>query len=83
MVARAPIPDWPAGSGVSDIILLSSRDGLNWDRTFREAFLRPVPDPNTWHERALHMEHGILQRGIGPGQRPPSGQTASGLTGSA
>ncbi|MCY3778409.1 MAG: hypothetical protein OXH11_20740, partial [Candidatus Aminicenantes bacterium] len=63
VVERVPVPDWPAGSGVNDIVLLSSRDGLNWDRTFREAFLRPGPDPNVWHERALYMEHGILQTG--------------------
>lgn len=63
VVERVPVPDWPAGSGVNDIVLLSSRDGLNWDRTFREAFLRPGPDPNTWHERALYMEHGVLQTG--------------------
>ena len=31
--------------GLSDAVLLSSRDGLTCDRTFRQAFLRPGPDP--------------------------------------
>ena len=34
--------------GVSDAVLISSRDGLHFDRTFMEAFLRPGPDPLNW-----------------------------------
>lgn len=34
--------------GVSDAVLISSRDGLRFDRTFMEAFLRPGPDPLNW-----------------------------------
>jgi hypothetical protein len=34
--------------GVSDTVLISSRDGVRFDRTFREAFLRPGPDPQNW-----------------------------------
>ncbi len=34
--------------GVSDAVLISSRDGLRFDRTFREAFIRPGLSPNNW-----------------------------------
>jgi len=58
---RTPIPDWEYGPGVNDIVFMSSRDGLHFDRSFMEAFLRPGPDPDNWHERAIFMECGILQ----------------------
>lgn len=58
---REPIPDWPYGSGVSDIVFMSSRDGLRFDRSFMEAFVRPGLDEGNWHERGLYMERGILQ----------------------
>lgn len=58
---RTPIPDWQYGPGVSDIVFMSSRDGLHFDRSFMEAFVRPGPDPDNWHERAIYMERGILQ----------------------
>jgi len=56
-----PTPDWPFGPGVNDVVLLSSRDGLHFDRTFLEAFLRPGLDEGNWHERSLYMEWGVLQ----------------------
>lgn len=34
--------------GVSDAVLISSRDGIHFDRTFLEAFLRPGPNPANW-----------------------------------
>ena len=34
--------------GFSDAVFMSSRDGLHWDRTFMEAFIRPGPDPLNW-----------------------------------
>ncbi|MDP6982933.1 MAG: hypothetical protein QGG05_07590 [Candidatus Latescibacteria bacterium] len=58
---REPIPDWEYGPGVNDITFLASRDGLHFDYSFREAFVRPGPDPDNWHERAIYMERGILQ----------------------
>ena len=58
---RTPIPDWEYGPGVSDIVFMSSRDGLHFDRSFMEAYVRPGPDPDNWHERAIYMERGILQ----------------------
>ncbi len=34
--------------GLSDAVLISSRDGLHFARTFREAFIRPGLDPQNW-----------------------------------
>lgn len=59
--AREPKPGWKFGKGVNDIAFLSSRDGINFDRTFMGAFIRPGLDQGNWHERSLYMERGILQ----------------------
>ncbi len=37
-----------AVDGVSDGVMLSSHDGLRWDRTFMEAFIRPGLSPGNW-----------------------------------
>ncbi|MBP89774.1 MAG: hypothetical protein CMJ64_24220 [Planctomycetaceae bacterium] len=58
---REPQPGWKHGKGVNDIALLTSRDGLHFERTFMEAFIRPGLDQGNWHERSLYMERGILQ----------------------
>jgi hypothetical protein len=58
---RTPDPDWYGGEGISDIVFMSSRDGINFDRSFMEAFVRPGPDKSNWHERAIYMERGIHQ----------------------
>ena len=34
--------------GLSDAVLMSSRDGVTWDRCFREALVRPGADPANW-----------------------------------
>jgi hypothetical protein len=34
--------------GVSDAVLISSHDGINWSRTFMEAYLRPGLNQNNW-----------------------------------
>lgn len=31
---RSPTPSWHAGPVVNDIVIMSSRDGLNFDPTF-------------------------------------------------
>lgn len=59
--AREPQPGWEFGKGVNDIAFLTSRDGINFDRTFMEAFIRPGLDQGNWHERSLYMERGILE----------------------
>ncbi|MDE2823996.1 MAG: hypothetical protein OXK79_10900, partial [Chloroflexota bacterium] len=56
-----PEPDWVGGPGVNDIAFMSSRDGITWDRTFKEAFIRPGLDMENWHERGIYFERGIFQ----------------------
>ena len=58
---REPIPGWKYGSGVNDIVFMSSRDGRHFDRSFMEAFVRPGLNEGNWHERGMYMERGILQ----------------------
>ena len=53
-------PDWPQ-VGQSDIVFSATRDGVTWDRSFLEAFVRPGPNQRNWHERALAMGQGMLQ----------------------
>lgn len=48
-------------SGVSDALFMSSRDGINWDRTFREAWVRPDRDPRNWTQRSNMTASGIIQ----------------------
>ena len=58
---REPKPDWPGGAGVSDIVFMSSRDGINFDRSFMEALIRPGSDRNNWHERGLYIDPGLFE----------------------
>ena len=58
---REPKPDWPGGPGVSDIVFMSSRDGITFDRSFMEAMIRPGTDRNNWHERGLYVDPGMVQ----------------------
>ena len=41
VVDRTPDPNWPGGKGVSDVLFISSRDGIRLDRSFIEAFVGP------------------------------------------
>jgi hypothetical protein len=47
--------------GVNDGVFMSSRDGVNWDRRFLEAFLRPGRDPLNWTDRNNYTANGLLQ----------------------
>lgn len=49
--------------GVSDAVFMSSRDGVHWDRTFREAWLRPGPDRANWTQRSNMPALGIVETG--------------------
>lgn len=49
--------------GISDAMLLSSRDGLHFDRTFLEAFIRPGRDDLNWGDRSVMPAWGIVQTG--------------------
>ena len=58
------MPDRKVGGhklpGVSDGVFMSSRDGLHWKR-WREAFLRPGPQPERWVNRNNMIAWGLLQ----------------------
>ena len=56
--------DWPF-PGLSDIVFMSSRDGIHWDRRFRKAFMRPGLDSLNWHERAIEVGPGLVPTGLG------------------
>lgn len=51
--------DYPGG-GVSDAIFMSSRDGVHWDRTFMNAWLRPGPEKRNWTHRNQTPAAGII-----------------------
>jgi hypothetical protein len=71
VVERTPNAEWtshiaenanqPYGNGVNDVVFMSSRDGLHFDRSMRDAFIRPGTDQNNWHDRGVYIEPGILQ----------------------
>ena len=54
--------DWTA-SGISESVFMTSRDGVNWDRRFMEAFLRPGPDPDNWTDRNMYKGVGVVPTG--------------------
>ncbi len=45
----------------SDAVLLSSRGGTRYDRTFLESFIRPGIDPRNWVARANYPALGLIQ----------------------
>lgn len=51
--------------GVSDAVFMSSRDGVNWDRPFLEAWVRPGPDLKNWTDRNNMTANGIVVTGEG------------------
>jgi hypothetical protein len=51
--------------GVSDAVFLSSRDGVHWDRTFLEAWLRPGRDERNWTDRNNMPAWGIAETAPG------------------
>jgi hypothetical protein len=51
--------------GVSDSVFLSSRNGLHWDRTFLEAWVRPGLDERNWTQRNNMPARGIVPTGPG------------------
>ena len=47
----------------SDGVLMTSRGGNHYDRTFLEAFMRPGLDPGNWVSRSMVAAYGIVQTG--------------------
>jgi hypothetical protein len=50
-------------SGISDEVFLSSRDGVNFDRSFMEAWIRPGLDVKSWVHCGVSVCWGLLQTG--------------------
>lgn len=57
--ARTKHPEHPT-PGISDGVLMSSRDGLNFER-WSEAFIRPGPEPQVWTDRNNYPAWGMIQ----------------------
>jgi len=54
----------PSGSvGVSDMVLMTSRDGVNWDRTVRGAWVSGGLYSHEWTQRCFIVSAGIIERG--------------------
>jgi len=49
--------------GVSDNIIMTSRDGRKWDRFLGDSWLRPGLDQRNWTQRNLIAAQGILETG--------------------
>jgi len=47
--------------GVSDVVLMSSRGGTAYDRTFMASFLRPGRDRGNWSSRNNYPAYGVVQ----------------------
>ena len=47
--------------GISEAVFLSSRDGMRFDRTFMEAWVRPGRDPRNWGDRSSMPAWGLLR----------------------
>lgn len=54
-IARTATP------GVNDVVFMSSRDGINFDRSFMEAYIRPGLMVENWRERGVYAGRGIVQ----------------------
>jgi hypothetical protein len=64
VTTRKKVPEHE-GPGVSDAVFMSSRDGVNWDRPFLEAWVRPGPDLKNWTDRNNMTANGIVVTGEG------------------
>jgi len=49
----------------SEAVLLTSRGGNRYDRTFMEAFVRPGPDRRNWVSRSNYPALGVVPTGMG------------------
>ncbi|MDA0833228.1 MAG: hypothetical protein O2955_06755 [Planctomycetota bacterium] len=60
--SRKPVPGhlYP---GVSDGVLITSRDGVHFNRTFLDAFIRPGTDQEDWTDRTNLPTWGIVPTG--------------------
>jgi len=56
---RKKIAEHPV-DGVSDALVMASRDGIAFER-WREAFILPGPDPQNWTDRNIYPAWGMIQ----------------------
>ncbi len=49
-----------SGPGCSDALFMTSRDGIRWDRTFMEAYIRPGRSYRNWINRANTPASGLI-----------------------
>lgn len=52
-------------NSIGDVMLMSTRDGMTYDRTFMDAFVRPGMERGAWHARSLFASMGIVPTGEG------------------
>ena len=52
-----------ADTGVSDAVFMTSRDGIHWNRRFKEAFIRPGVDAENWTDRNMYVGVGVVPTG--------------------
>jgi hypothetical protein len=53
----------PDRGGITDVMLMTSRGGGQYDRPFMDAFIRPGLDPNRWENRANYVAQNIVPTG--------------------
>ena len=51
--------------GLSDVRFAYSRDGIQWERTYREPFLTPGPDERNWLDRNPIVGQGVIRTAPG------------------
>lgn len=52
---------WHRHAGVSDAVLMTSRDGTTWDRTFMEGWIRPGLEERNWTDRNIMTAYGCVE----------------------
>jgi hypothetical protein len=55
----------PERGGITDILLMTSREGARYDRLFMEAFIRPGLGPERWGDRANYAAPAVVPTGPG------------------
>ena len=51
--------------GLSDVRFAYSRDGIHWERNYRQPFLMPGPDERNWLDRNPILGQGVIRTGPG------------------
>lgn len=64
----AELEVWEGSGGAndcSDAVLMTTRGGNRYDRTFMESFVRPGPEKSNWVSRANYPAQGVVPTGPG------------------